>query len=94
MEAYSARTDTTYESWDDLIEAEADGYVVVSVFERTSKSGRTRPIARVLGRYTTRERAQTVAAYRRRGWNKLLREPGYENVRLLGVLIEPIWKEM
>lgn len=94
MQAHSDKTGATYESWDALVEAEADGYVVVSMFERTLKSGRTQSIARVLGRYKTRERAQNVAAYRRRWWNKQLQEPGHENVRLLGVHVEPIWKEM
>lgn len=31
IEAYSARTDTTYPSWDDLIAAESSGYQVIIV---------------------------------------------------------------
>ena len=94
MRAHSDKTGVTYESWNALVEAEADGYVVVSMFERTSKSGRTQVFARVLGRYKTRGRARDVAAYRRRWWAKQLLDPGYENVRLLGVHVEPICKEM
>lgn len=91
MEAYSVDTNTTYESWDDLIKAEADGYVIVAVFERTLKSGDLQSVARVHGRYHTDKKARSAAAYRRKWWKKQLREPGYENVRLLGVHVEPIW---
>ena len=36
MEAYSEATKTTYSSWDALVEAEANGYVVIAVITRDS----------------------------------------------------------
>ena len=92
MQAYSDKTHTTYESRDALVEAEAEGYVIVTVFQRTSELGRTQSVVRVQGRYDTEKKARSAAAYRRRWWKKQLREPGYENIRLLGVHVEPIWK--
>lgn len=94
MQAHSGKTGITYESWDALVQAEADGYAVVILFEQTSKSGRTQMFARVLGRYKTRERAQNVAAYRRRWWVEHRRDLDHRDTRLVGVHVEPIWKEM
>ena len=93
MEAYSDRTHTTYESWDALIKAEADGYVVVNMFQRILGPDNTQSVARVQGRYDTQTKARIAAAHRRQWWKKQLKEPGYENIRLLGVHVEPIWRE-
>lgn len=62
LPAYSTDTDTDYASWDDLVAAEANGYVVVGLSTRPN----TAPI--VVGPFATKAEADRARARLFRKW--------------------------
>ena len=71
MQAYSTVTDTTYPSWEALLDAETNGYAVVGILQRVHpKSGRTEVLARTVGPFsdwlTARNRASSLRRKRKR----------------------------
>lgn len=91
MKAHS--TNRTYESWDDLVTAEANGYSVVVMMQRTSaKSGRTQHYSRVFGPFPDRKAARNRAAAARRRWKHA--QDRYPDAQLLGVSVECIWADL
>lgn len=63
MKAYSARTKTTYDSWDALVAAEADGYAVIIV--GTVASGKVE-FANIYGKRPTQAKARNLASTARK----------------------------
>ncbi|MDO4254360.1 MAG: hypothetical protein Q4C81_04320 [Kocuria sp.] len=94
MKAHSTQTDRTYDSWDDLVSEEANGYSVVVMMQSTSaKSGRTQSYARVIGPFADKQKARSKAAAARRAW-KRKRDRYPSSVQLLSVSVEPIWDDL
>ena len=63
--AYSPTTDTHYDSWDALVEAEADGYCVIIVgYEETRPT--TTLFANLIGVRPTKEEANKLRSNTRR----------------------------
>lgn len=93
MKATSTRTRRTYDSWEDLVAAEAAGYSVVVMMQSSSaRSGRTQSYARVIGPFPDKRRARNRTAAVRRSFRRDAdRRP---RVRLLGVSVEPIWTDL
>lgn len=70
-EVYSAETQIRYDSWDDLVAAEGNGYVVVGVTDRPN----TVPV--VVGPYPDEQEAQKARVRLRRKWKKEEAELGF-----------------
>jgi hypothetical protein len=93
MKANSTQTDITYDSWDDLVAAEANGYSVLVMMQRTSAtSSRTQSYARVIGPFSDKQKARIRAAAVRRAWRRSSSDN--PEVVLLGVSVEPIWSDV
>lgn len=90
MKAHSSTTDRTYDSWDDLVAAEANGYVVV-VLLRESHTQLKRIYARVVGPYTDQKRARNKASTLRKKYRRHAKVETHLP-ELLGVYVEPAWK--
>lgn len=94
--AYSTKTSTCYDSWEDLLEAEANGWAVVVMMRQTSRrSGRARYYSRTVGPFTDKRLAQNKASSLRARWRRETRQSLPRNNReLLSVNVEPLWKEL
>lgn len=93
MKAYSPTTGTTYDSCEELLAEEANGYSVVSILSRTATGSRKiQTYARVLGPFDTKLAAQKDAARLRRRWKLALVDHPY--ITLVSISIEPIYKEL
>ena len=84
--AYSYETRKSYNSWDDLVKAEASGYTVVSILRELKSQ---KPFARVMGIYGTQKEAKKEANLLRRRWNHIIAKQS--STELLRVTVEPIW---
>lgn len=93
MKAYSTQTERTYDSWEDLVAEEANGYGVVVMMQAESlKSGRPQTYSRLIGPFTDQKKARNKAAAVRRAWKRAKdRDP---RIQLLGVSVEPIWPDL
>jgi hypothetical protein len=94
--AYSPDTGTRYDSWDDLVAAEANGWAVVIMMRETSlKSGRARYYSRAVGPFAVKRLAQNKASSLRARWRRETRERLLpSNRELLSVNVEPLWNEI
>lgn len=93
MKAISTQTGRTYDTWDDLVAAEAAGYAVVVMMQRPSqRSGRTQSYSRVTGPFPDKRKAMNKAVAVRKEFKRWVhRDP---QVRLLGVSVQPIWTDL
>lgn len=62
--AYNPKNDKHYDSWDALVEAEADGYLIILV--HTTPSGKVDFANTSGGGYTKQQAQNKVRAYKRR----------------------------
>lgn len=93
MKAYSTQTERTYDSWEDLVSEEANGYGVVVMMQAESlKSGRTQAYSRLIGPFDDQKTARNKAAAVRRAWK--LNKNHNPRIQLLGVSVEPIWPDL
>jgi len=81
--AYSTTTRKTYPNWDALVEAEANGYVVVG------QSSRPNTAAVVVGPYDTRRDAERAQPRLRNQWRREEQEYGYT----IRTSIRILWKD-
>lgn len=79
----------SYETYEELLEAEANGFVAVVLMVNTRNDYH---FARVVGPYETRREAKNKTVSLRRLFKK--HDPEYAHVRLLGAHVEPVWKDM
>lgn len=84
IKAYSPDTNTYYDSFDDLVAAEANGFVIVGLSTRV----KTLPI--VVGPFPTKKDAQRAQQRYRRRWTKEESEHGNYKV---SVYVRHLWKE-
>lgn len=93
---YSPKTGTWYDSWDDLVEAEANGWTVVVMLRETSlRSGRHRYYSRAVGPFADKRLAQNKARSLRARWRRETRQNLLpDNRELLSVNVEPLWKAL
>jgi hypothetical protein len=84
--AYSPDTDSTYLTWEDLVAAEALGWVVVGTSDRPN----TVPV--VVGLFDTQADARRARVRLRRRWQ---REENEKNVgtHTISTVVRPLWKE-
>lgn len=94
--AYSPDTGTRYESWDDLVNAEANGWTVIVMLRETSlRSGRHRYYSRAVGPFAAKRLALNKASSLRARWRREKRQNLLpDNRELLSVNVEPLWKEL
>ncbi len=88
LEAYSVTTGKTYPSFEDLVAAEGNGWVVVAML-RKSSNGISWPW--VCGPYPTKRKGQTAQARLRRHLKRELRDR--DDIQLDGVWLRPAWKD-
>lgn len=82
MQAFSEATNTHYDSWDDLVRAESNGYVVVAIIE----NGRQR-WPWIIGPFEDRSAAERA---RDRTRTKMRRQVGPG--RSFSLFVRPTWK--
>lgn len=88
--AYSTVTGKHYDSWEDLVLVEANGWSCVATVKHISRKTSGEQIAcRVYGPYQTRREARNMANSFRRHWKNVKHH--YESVELLKISVEPIW---
>jgi hypothetical protein len=94
--AYSPDADTRYDSWDDLVDAEANGWAVVVMMRETSlRSGRDRYYSRAVGPFADKRLALNKASSLRARWRRETHQNLLpDNRELLSVNVEPLWKEL
>jgi hypothetical protein len=90
MEAYSELTETRYDSFDDLLAAEAAGWTVVVVIKATSAKGNERVWPYVMGPFDTKDEARKARTrlkyrYKKEEW-KHPRQKAF-------FFLEPVWKD-
>jgi hypothetical protein len=78
---YSEITGAYYESYEDLVAAESNGYAVVGVSERP----RTVPV--VVGPFPDKKEAAKAVQRLRRGWSK------HERPHKVHIYVRILWKE-
>jgi len=81
--AYSPTTDTHYDSWDDLVAAEANGYVVTAVLRRGKQTWTWS-----VGPFDARRLAVNA---KRRLRTRHRRAP--QGTELVTITIRPLWKD-
>ena len=86
MKAHSNESGRTYDSWEDLIAAEANGYVVVGINNAGHKRG---PVPVVYGPYPTKAEADRARIRLRRQ----LQQDESVNPNNLSTWVRPLWKE-
>lgn len=95
MQAYSTDTDTTYPSWDALVDAESYGWTVVTIMQKVTAK-RVQTFARTNGLHTgpAGQREARKAAARARNRFKAAEKRGEvpPNIALLAVTVEPVWE--
>lgn len=84
MRAYSPTTGKSYESWDALVEAEANGYVAVALLTNQKQSWPW-----VEGPYDTKHEANNA---RNRMRNRFKKEAEWRQVKAK-FFVRPAWKE-
>lgn len=85
MQAFSETTGRTYSSWDDLVAAEANGYVAVAILTRGAS---TWPW--VLGPFPTKVEANRARARLR---TRIRREAEYRPTASYSLFVRPAWKD-
>lgn len=83
--AHSGSSGKDYPSWDDLVAAEANGWVAVMIMQLKTKA-----FARVVGPFSTKREAQNCGASLRNKFKTSDRRN--PDTVLLAVTIEPAWK--
>lgn len=83
--AYSDDTNTSYESWDDLIAAEANGWAVIAIGQKQCKV-QLRTVAATYGPYESQAEAKAMAAKIRKALKK-----NPSDYPVATVTISPIW---
>lgn len=95
MEAYSTNTNTRYPSWQHLVDAEAYGWTVVTIMQKTTAK-RVQTFARTNGLYTgiegQREARKAAARARTRFKSAAARGEVERGITLLAVTVEPVWE--
>jgi hypothetical protein len=86
MKAYSDTTNTAYDSWDDLVAAEANGYTMTAIISNGKK---TWPY--VHGPFATQEDARKEARRMRRKFQRDQRGGRYVH-QTYQFFIRPLWK--
>lgn len=76
-----------YDTWDDLLAAEANGFAVAIILRRPDFDN---TFVRLVGPFNTRREARNKAAVMR----KRVREWSTPAVVLVGVHVEPLWKDL
>lgn len=84
--AYSPDTDNTYLTWDELVAAEANGFVVVG----TSSRPNTVPV--VVGPFEDKEEARKAQARLRRKW-RTEEQRWHGDGAKITVYVRPLWDE-
>ena len=85
MEAYSERTNTHYPSWEALVEAEANGYVVVAIIRNKKEVWPW-----IVGPFPTKREAGNARNRLRRS----LRKDSENNYSLnFSLFVRPAWKD-
>lgn len=78
-----------YETWDELVAAEANGYIAVAIMQERGRR-RTTVYAYAVGPFDTHRKARNAAASLRR---KAKREDSdHPSYSLLAVNVRPLWK--
>ncbi len=94
MQTHSTTTGRMYDSWEELVADEANGFAVVSILQRVSAKGKTQTFARTTGPFRTQEQAKREAAKLRRQWKKLIEAVSPATTELLAVTVEPLWSKL
>lgn len=84
--AYSPATDTHYDTWDELVAAETNGWVATLIAE--TRKGQA--FTFTLGPFDEKRLANNASRRMRALWKK--EEP--HNLVLLGITVRPAWKEL
>jgi len=84
--AYSPETDSTYLSWDELVAAESNGWVVVGMSDRPNT------VSQVVGPFEERGECEKARNRLRRKWQREENElaPGKYKIT---TSVRPLWKE-
>lgn len=84
--AYSPTTDTHYDSWLDLVNAEANGWVATVILSR----GPRKTWSWSVGPFDTKEEAEKQRAWMRRDSVKAARED--KALAVITTTVRPLWK--
>lgn len=87
--AYSSATETSYDNWDALLEAEANGFVMVAVITNTH-NGRTWPW--VVGPFDSRKDAENYRTRTRTKWKRDQDKRGLYVHLSYRFYVRPAWK--
>ena len=87
MEAYSENTNTHYPSWEALVEAEANGHVVVAIMTSATQSWPW-----VVGPFPTKREANNAKNRLRRTLLKERSKQAGENLNF-SLFVRPAWKD-
>lgn len=88
MRAYSASTQREYESWEDLVAAESNGYMVVAIITKGKQSW---PWS--IGPFTDRHEAVKARNRLRTRMKRENAQPWYAD-RSFNLFIRPAWKDV
>lgn len=95
MKAYNTATDTTYDSWEELMKQETHGWTVVVIMSCAQPSGKRATFARVIGIFAAEQKGQAklMAAQARRRFRKHSQFSDHKT-EVITVAVEPIWNEL
>lgn len=85
--AYSADTNTHYPTWEALVEAEAEGYLVIAI---VSSEKQTWPW--VQGPYPDKREANNARARARNKFKKDIQSPWVDPNLTASFFVRPLWK--
>lgn len=91
VKAFSSKTGLWYDTWDDLVEVEANGYIVTAILEEDAPA-KTLFTASV-GPFPTQKDANNARARMRTSFKRSARE-GNSLSRLIKITVKPLWKEV
>lgn len=91
MRAYSSNTGVSYDSWDDLVAAEANGYLVIAVITQQKPGKKAKSWPYVVGPFATKAEAERVRTNTRNRWRRE-REWRYQH-QTYRFYVRPAWKQ-
>lgn len=80
-----------YDSWDELVEEESNGYVAVAILRSRTPAHQLFPM--VLGPFTTKREAENARKRIRANYRRRDREERVYS-DLMGVHVKPAWKDL
>jgi hypothetical protein len=87
--AYSEDTQTRYDTWDDLVEAEANGWVVVAII----KDGK-QEWPWIVGPFATKQEASNARVRARTKWNREGYRHEHSPNSTAKFFVRPAWKDI